>query len=120
MRGIFALFVVSLVILCWGLSGCGTSDEDFTLPTPHPVVTPEETDEVDGNEVVTDEEAENVEISDIFWISESGVLHNSLCRWYRICSGAEWDGAAEHTNCQTCGGDHPIIRRWNLESNQNK
>ncbi len=115
MRDIYGLFLVSLVVLCCFLCGCWLAEEeDLTLPEPAPVVTPEEPDDMEGNEVITGEEAENIEVSTIFWISDSNVLHNSLCRWYQNCAGKEWDGSSEYTNCLTCGGNKPIVRRWNL------
>lgn len=107
--------IIGLFLACVCLfAGCEIAYEgDETAPDPSPVVTPEPTP--DGSEVVTGDEANNVVVDDVLWLSDKGVLHNSLCRWYCSCAGAEWDGQTECTNCETCGGSKPIVRRWNLE-----
>lgn len=88
-------------------------------------ITPDNKDEgskADENsiDVITGEEASQVAVDELKWISDNGVLHNSLCRWYKKCSGKEWDGVEEHKNCNTCGGDTPIVHRWNLPSDTAK
>lgn len=108
------LIALILTFLC-AFAGCGVwESEDETIPEPSPVVTPDS--ESDGSEIVTGEEADNVAVSDVFWLSDNGTLHNSLCRWYKKSGGSEWDGKAEHVNCQNCGGETPIVHRWNLEN----
>lgn len=110
----FVVYLFALVVVCCLSFGCGMISVDDGMapepPAPPAPVQPEPS----PNEVVPIEEAKDVVVEPTFWLSDEGVLHNSLCRWYEKCSGAQWDGTAEHKNCETCGGDSPIVRRWNL------
>lgn len=81
----------------------------------HVISPSQEDNEVPGREIVSDEEAEGVEIEEDRWLSASGKLHNSLCRWYKEGDGDIWDGETPYENCKTCGGDTPIVRRWNID-----
>lgn len=50
-----------------------------------------------------------------YWLSVHGVLHNSLCKWFRMCDGELWDGVKEFEDCGLCGSKDPIVHRWNLK-----
>lgn len=104
---LLGLFVVGL------FCGCGIEWEGDAAPSPAPTPAPIAED---GSEIVTGDEAKGVVVEPDFWLSDQGVLHNSLCRWYKKCDGKEWDGLAAYRNCETCGGGEPIVRRWNLPS----
>ena len=92
-----------------------TQEEEQKTPTDED--TNENTDETfPGSVIIEGDKAEEViqKMEKEFWLSEKGVLHNSLCRWYKKCAGKVWDNKEEHTNCKNCGGDSPIVREWNL------
>jgi len=71
-----------------------------------------------GSTVVTGEKAQKVidSMEKEYWLSDSGVLHNSLCRWYKKSKGQVWDNVTAFENCKNCGGTVPIVREWNLSS----
>ena len=92
-----------------------TQVEEVVAVTDTDLPSPDKADNQEtGDQIVTDDRAKDVVVDDVFWLSDKGVLHNSLCRWYRKSAGKEWDGETEHKNCDLCGGDKPIVRVWNL------
>ena len=121
---IFCLFALCLFV------GCEDSGWDFVIDFDTPTVTETTDKEQDTNEeevfpgsvIVTGKDADEViaKMEDELWLSDSGILHNSLCRWYKKCSGKVWDKEAEHTNCKNCGGTEPIVREWNLNKTEDK
>ena len=120
-------FYILLLALCL-LVGCDfgsfdistTDDTQITpieIPQEEETPTDEETDDTfPGSVIIEGEKADEVieKMEKEYWLSDKGVLHNSLCRWYKKCAGKVWDNEAEHTNCKNCGGDTPIVREWNL------
>ena len=69
----------------------------------------------DGSTVAPEELAADIDIAPDYWLSAEGVVHNSLCRWYEKCDGMAWDGSeGEYKDCGLCGGQHPIVRLWNI------
>ena len=113
-----------ILVLSVFLVGCEFDEETQPINEPEEVV--EETmDEQDidvfpGSVVVTGEKAQKViaNMEDDFWLSDTGVLHNSLCRWYKKCSGKVWDRYSAFTNCKNCGGAEPIVREWNIKDGE--
>ena len=104
--------------------GCD-SDREFVIVEPVDVpveVTSEDKEVVDfpGSVIVTGEKAKNVidKMESEYWLSESNTLHNSLCRWYKKCSGKVWNGTDSYENCKNCGGSSPIVREWNLKDEE--
>ena len=112
----FLVFVLSLFVV-----GCEFEYEE-PAPEPEEAVIEEVMDEQDidvfpGSVVVTGEKAQKAiaTMEDDLWLSDSGILHNSLCRWYKKCSGKVWDRYSAFTNCKNCGGAEPIVREWNIK-----
>ncbi len=118
------LLALCLLVGCdFGSFDISTTDDTQITPIEIPqeeeqkTPTDEETDDVfPGSVIIEGEKADEVikKMEKDYWLSDKGVLHNSLCRWYKKCAGKVWDNEAEHTNCKNCGGDTPIVREWNL------
>lgn len=73
--------------------------------------------EKNPDDIITGRKAKKViaNIEKSYWLSDHNVIHNSLCKWYRTCEGKEWDGTGTPDQCGLCGGEHPIVHRWNLK-----
>lgn len=69
------------------------------------------------DDVITGRKAKKViaKMDKSLWLSDHGVIHNSLCKWHRNCDGKEWNGEGDYDQCGLCGGANPIVHRWNIK-----
>lgn len=115
----FIILILSLFV--FGCDFDSGFDSDYVIVEPVDVpaeVIPEDKEVVDfpGSVIVTGEKADKVieGMESEYWLSDSNTLHNSLCRWYKKCSGKVWNGTDSYENCKNCGGSSPIVREWNI------
>lgn len=107
-----------ILILFLFVFGCEFENEPVTEPeeTAEEIMDGQDIDVFPGSVIVTGEKADKVieGMESEYWLSDSNTLHNSLCRWYKKCSGKVWNGTDSYENCKNCGGSSPIVREWNI------